>query len=160
MTKTLKTDDFWNRLENVTAGMLTLGAARAVPMSHYVDREADALWFISAQGTSAVKALATGPAPAQYQIASGDGQIYARIDGEASLSSDSAKLDEIWNAVADSWFEDGRRDDDVRLIRVALTEAEVWTTPGKIGFLYEIAKAQTRDETPDMGEHGRLTFAG
>jgi general stress protein 26 len=160
MTKTLNTDDFWNRLDNVNAGMLTLGTARAIPMSHYADRRGKALWFISAQGTSAVKALATGPAPAQYQIASGDGQIYARIDGEASLSSDTEKLDELWTAVADSWFEEGRRDDDVRLIRVALTEAEVWTTPGKIGFLYEIAKAQVSDDKPDMGEHGKLTFAG
>lgn len=159
MTDSLKLDDFWSRLEDVRAGMLTLGSARAVPMSHYVDRKAKALWFISAEGTDAVRTLAHGPVPAQYQIASGDGQIYARIDGKASLSKDEAKLDEIWNAVAASWFEDGRRDDDVRLIRVSLSEAEVWTTPGKLGFLYEIAKAKTTDETPDMGEHGKLTFA-
>lgn len=159
MTDTLTADDFWKRLDDVRAGMLSLGHGRPVPMSHYADRDAHALWFISAAGTDIVQAAENGPAPARYIVASGDGHLYARIDGRAHLSQDTRKLDELWSAVAAAWFEDGRRDDDVRLVCVELAEAEVWTTPGRLGFLYDIARAQVTDETPDGGAHGQLSFA-
>lgn len=151
-------DDFWDHLDDVQAGMLAVGRSRAVPMSHYVDREANALWFITAQGTDIATSLEAQAADAVYIIASGNGQLYARIHGQASLSNDREKLDELWNAIADAWF-DGERDPDIRLVKIALSEAEVWTTPGGLGFLYQIAKANVTGEEPDMGAHGTLRFA-
>ncbi len=159
MTDTLTQDDFWSHLDGVQAGMLAIGNARPVPMSHYADREARALWFITAKGTDLVDATRDGVKPARYILASGNGKLYARIDGHATLSNDRAKLDEIWNVIADSWFEDGKTDGDLALVRVDLNEAEVWITNGGMRFLYEIAKAQMTDEKPDMGTHGTLHFA-
>lgn len=159
MTDTLTPDDFWSRLDDVQAGMLSAGAARPVPMSHYVDREARALWFITANGTDLAQSVGAAATPARYILASGDGKIYARVDGTASVSHDAAKLDEIWNFVADAWFEGGKRDDDIVLVRFDLSEAEVWTTDGGVRFLYEMAKAQATDRKPDVGSHGTLRFA-
>ena len=84
---------------------------------------------------------------------------YARIEGELSLSDDREKLDEIWNAVASSWFEDGKQDDDVRLLRLSLSAAEVWYTDGGLGFMYQIAKSKLTGAKPDMGEHFEISFA-
>lgn len=160
MPDMLTKEDFWTRLEGVQAGMLSLGAGgRPVPMSHYVDPHSDTLWFITAQGTDLAEGLSSGPRPARYILASGDGRLYARVDGAASLSQDEAKLSEIWSAVADAWFEDGRTDDDVALVRLDLSEAEVWATSGSLRFLYEIARAQVSGDKPDIGTHGRLSFA-
>jgi general stress protein 26 len=156
MTDTVTHDDFWTRLGDLNAGMLSVGENRPIPMSHYPDRDANALWFITAMGTDIAQALASGSQPARYIVAAG--KLYATIDGTASLSNDAAKLAEIWNAVADAWFEDGREDDDIALVRIDLKSAEVWATDGGLAFLYEIAKANLTDEKPDIGAHGTLSF--
>jgi len=61
MPDTRTRDDFWSRLDEAQAGMLTAGDARPVPVTHYADREAGALWFITADGTDLVRALTAGP---------------------------------------------------------------------------------------------------
>ncbi|WP_299363138.1 pyridoxamine 5'-phosphate oxidase family protein [uncultured Paracoccus sp.] len=150
---------FWERLKDVNAGML--GCAphwKLAPMSHYADPDASALWFITADGTEWVQAVSAGPQKAVHCVSSAGQHLYARIEGELSLSNDRQKLDEIWNAVASSWFEDGKRDEDVRLLKLSMTGAEVWATTGSAGFLYEIAKAKLTGAKPDMGEHFVLAF--
>jgi len=72
--------------------------------------------------------------------------------------TDPAKLDELWNAFAAAWFKDGRKDDDVQLVRMDLKQAEVWLTGGSLSFLYEIAKANVTKQVPDAGEHGTIRF--
>ena len=37
-------------------------------------------------------------------------------------------------------------------------DAEVWSGDGGVSFLYEIAKANMTGDTPDVGEHGHVTF--
>jgi len=158
MSNTVTAKEFWPRLDDVQAGMLNVDQGRPVPMSHYSDREAGKLWFITADGTDLVNALRSGPKDARYIIASGDGKLYARIDGTASLSASKDKLDEIWNIVAASWFEDGKNDDDLALVCLDLSEAEIWATDGGLKFLYETAKANVTGEKPDVGDQGIIRF--
>ena len=153
-------DTFWKRLDGINAGML--GCApdwRLVPMSHYADPEQGALWFITAEGTDLVEATRGGPKLAAHVIGSGPDELYARIEGKLELSNDRAKLDELWNAVASTWFEDGKQDDDIRLLKLSISAAEVWATTGGIGFLYQVAKSKVTGEQPDMGEHFEVSFA-
>jgi len=149
--------EFWDRLDSVQAGMLKAEGARAVPMSPYADPEANAIWFIAAEGTDIAEA-ARGGSRACLTLADSGSKIYATIEGAMSLSEDAAKLEELWNPVASAWFEDGEQDKDVRLVRMTPSQAEVWATDGAAGFLYEIAKAHLTDDRPDMGEHARITF--
>ncbi|WP_410218372.1 pyridoxamine 5'-phosphate oxidase family protein [Paracoccus sp. (in: a-proteobacteria)] len=152
-------DQFWSRLEDINSGMLGVTEdPRLVPMSHYADRDESRLWFITAKGTDLVETLGTGPKDAIHVVSDGGEGLYARIHGRLSLSDDAAKLDELWNAVASSWFEDGRRDDDIQLLRMDLSETEVWATGGRIAFLYQIARSKVTGATPDMGEHYTLRF--
>lgn len=149
--------EFWDRLEGVNAGMTGLESdLRFLPMSHNADAKAGRLWFISAKGQHLVDACETGPQEALHIVT--DSGIHANIRGTLSLSNDAAKLDEIWNAVASSWFEDGKRDPDIRLLEFTPAQAEVWLTPGGLGFLFQIAKSKVTGDKPDMGETFTLTF--
>lgn len=159
MTDTLTPNDFWSRIDDINAGMLGPEGGRPVPMSHYPDPENNALWFITARNTHIAEALADGPKAMRYVLACGTGKLYASIDGTASISHDREKLEEFWNAVASAWFEEDENDPDVVLVRLDLTEAEVWATDGGLAFLYEVAKANLTDTKPDMGTHGTLRFA-
>ena len=152
-------ETFWKRLDDVNAGMLGCDPDwRLVPMSHYADPDEDALWFITAAGTDLVESVEGGAKKAVHAVGDGDGQLYARIEGKLELSNDKAKLDEIWNAVASSWFEDGKQDEDVRLLKLKLSTAEVWATTGGLGFLYEVAKSKVTGAKPDTGDHFTVSF--
>lgn len=156
MSTSLK-NEFWDCMEDIRSGMLTTHKGRAIPMSHYVDQDAKVLWFITADDTELAKAAQSGAA-AEYLVMSKDENLYARIEGSVQAVTDPAKVDELWSIFAAAWFEDGRKDDDIQLIRMDLKEAEVWMTGGSLAFLYEIAKANLTHETPDAGEHGTITF--
>lgn len=152
-------ETFWKRLDGINAGMLgSTEELNFVPMSHYADPDAGALWFISAHGTDLVSAAEAGPYEAMHLIADGSAKLWARIEGTLELSNDRAKLDEIWGRVAAAWFDEGEQDPDVRLLKLTLNSAEVWATTGGLGFLYEIAKANLTSAKPDIGEHFTLTF--
>lgn len=151
-------DEFWDRIEKVNAGMLdTSQGQRLVPMSHYADRPLNCLWFITAKGTDAVDATTAGPVDCAYVVADGKNGLFTHVKGSLSLSGDTAKLDALWNPVADAWFEGGKHDPDVRLLCLHITGAEVWTTPTSgIAFMFKIAASQLTGNQPDMGEHFML----
>jgi general stress protein 26 len=115
MADTLK-KEFWDRLEDIRAGMLSADGAPAVPMSHYSDDDGGPIWFITAKGTDLAK-TATLPTPSQYIVCCPHESLYARIDGTLTAVTDAETLDEIWNGIASTWFEDGKQDEDVQLLR-------------------------------------------
>lgn len=152
----MSVETFWKQLEGVHSAMLAVGDARHVPMSPYARQDDNAIWFITAQGTELVDAVSRGQTEASL-IVTGESNIHTRIEGAASLVQDRAKLEELWNPVASSWFE-SIDDPDIRLIRVAPATAEVWLTSGALGFAFELVKSKVTGKQPDMGEHFSLTF--
>ncbi len=154
-------EEFWNRIEGVNGAMLGFAADnRLVPMSPQIDDDDEtAIWFITAQGTDLVKGVASGQQPARLVVSS-DGQgLYADVSGELELSTDRAKLEKLWSAVASAWFEEGKDDPDVRLLKFTPRTAEVSVTPESgLKFLYEIAKANITGTKPDAGDQGTITF--
>ena len=151
-------DEFWDRAEAVTAGMLdATGGERLVPMSHYADRAANTLWFITAKGTETVDAVEAGPKDSRYVLSDNGKGLYAHLTGVLALSEDRAKLEELWNPVADAWFEGGIDDPDLRLLSFRISAGEVWvTTTSGIRFMYNVAKAKVTGDQPDMGDHFTL----
>lgn len=151
----MSTETFWNEMQDVHAAMFGVGAARHVPMSPYADEGSGSIWFITAQGTDLVEAAAR-PSEASL-IVTGSGDFHARVEGTAVGVENRAKLEELWNPIAGSWF-DGIDDPDIRLIRFTPRTAEVWTTSGAVGLVVQVAKAKLTGEKPDMGETFTLTF--
>jgi general stress protein 26 len=149
--------EFLDRLKKINTGMLQVGG-RFLPMSHSLIEGDPNLWFITAKNTPMAEAAAKG-GEANYLICSDGKGLYADIRGRLSLSDDAAKLDEIWGIIAAAWFEGGKTDPDLQLVRYAPQHAEVWVTEGgTLGFLYQIAKAKLTDAKPDLGLHGTVNF--
>lgn len=148
---------FWDRLDDVTAGMLEVEPGRSIPMSPYGDSAEAAIWFITSDGSEAFDAAKAGK-PASFTVAEQNAKLYARIEGSLAVVDDKQKLDALWSPVAAAWFEDGREDEHVRLICFRPGNAEVWATDGGAGFLYEVAKANVSEQTPKLGTHGKVSF--
>ncbi|TWI28247.1 pyridoxamine 5'-phosphate oxidase family protein [Paracoccus sulfuroxidans] len=151
-------EEFWERLEDVRAGMLEIGGA-FLPMSHNVEPEDGNLWFITATGTQMAEAAAKG-AETRYIVSDTAQGLHTEIKGRIEISTDRKKLDEVWNAVASSWFEEGKDDPDLVLIRLVPASAEVWLGPESgMQFLYKLVKSKVSGEKPDYGEQFSLTFS-
>ncbi|MEQ8257854.1 MULTISPECIES: pyridoxamine 5'-phosphate oxidase family protein [Roseovarius] len=147
----------WKRLDSLQAGMLSTTGAPPRPMAPTITGEDDAIWFVTAKGTD-IAAAAVEKENCKFIAACPSAQLYADIDGELSVETSEAKLDEIWSPMAAVWFEDGRQDDDIVLVCMRPKKAVVWATDGNAKSLFEFARASLSGDTPDVGTHGTVTF--
>ena len=151
----------FDQLGRIRAGMLgVVGAGQHLqPMTPYVERDTGLIWFITSRQTDLVRAVGTG-STAHFAFIGKDDDYYACMAGPLEQVEDEAKLDEIWSAVAAAWFEDGREDHDVALLRFTLRDASVWSSSDNpIRFAFEIAKANMTDQMPDVCAHRVLRWA-
>ncbi len=149
-------DTFWKRLDDVQAGLLSADSERPIPMAPQIDRDNKAIWFVTAKGSAADRASQSG-GEGRFEVADPKAGLYAVIEGKLDQGSGD-KLDDVWNAFAAAWFEDGKDDEAVQLIKLTPHSAEVWATENSVSFLWEVAKSNVTKETPSGGEHGRLAF--
>lgn len=157
MTESEKREEFWDRLEDCRSGLLDI-KGRAVPMTHNLEPEDGNIWFLTAKGTEMAAAAEQGES-CRYLVCDDANAIYAVVEGALAVSTDRAKLDEVWNAMASAWFEEGKQDPDLVLIRLRPAKAEVWLGPESgFKFLWSVAKAKVTGEEPDFGTHFNLAF--
>lgn len=156
MTATL-TETFWNKMNKIHVVLLGAGGGTPVPMSPLSRKEDGAIWFITAADHDTFKAAKTGEQATIY-LSDSAGQMYGTIKGRLSVSEDSDKLDDLWSPMAAAWFENGREDDSVRLMKYTPTEAEIWASDGTAKYLYETIKANFTKSKPDTGEYGIIHF--
>lgn len=160
-TQTDAIGQLFDELDRVTAGMLgvTGSGQHMQPMAHYVDRDERALYFITSSDTDLVKTLQPG-AVAHHCLVGKDRDYHACIEGPLTVVHDDAKLDDLWSRVAAAWFEGGREDARVTLLKLDITEAAVWASTGSaVVFGLEIARSNmSKEHTPDVGEHRVIDF--
>lgn len=97
------------------------------PMTVQIDGEVDhgPLWIFSARGTALVEAL-SGDDDAFISFASKGHALFATIGGRLTLDDDRAVIDRLWNSFAAAWYEQGKDDPKLALLRFDVEEAEVW----------------------------------
>lgn len=90
----------------------------------------------------------------QVNVAYESGKGYLSIAGTAEIVHDRAKIDEYWNPAAEAWFEQGKDDPTIALLKVHAESAEYWaSTDPKPLVLLKYAKAAATGGQPDVGEN-------
>lgn len=149
-------EDFWNRLKDTRAGLLEVDG-RLVPMSPNCTGDGN-IWFLTAHGTDAAEAAKTGQ-DVRFAICDTGAGLHGTVNGTLSVSNDKEVLDEIWNFVAASWYEGGKDDPDLMLVKMTPRDGELWlSSDSSVVFLYETLKANITDSKPDIGSHHTVTF--
>lgn len=156
MTATF-TDTFWSNMNKIHVVLLGAGDRAPVPMSPLARKEDGAIWFITSADHDSFKA-AKAVADADIYLCDSAGHMYGTVKGRLSASQDDDKLDELWSPMAAAWFENGREDDSVRLMKYIPREAEIWATDGTAKYLFETIKANVTDSKPDTGTYGMIHF--
>lgn len=68
---------------------------------------------------------------------------FLTLYGEATISTNKAMIDELWNPMMKTWFTEGKEDPRITLITVAVTDGYYWDTKhGKlVSFVKRLAGA-------------------
>lgn len=114
-----------------------------------LDRDFDGdLYFFTEDPSSKTDQVA---ADSHVNASMQSGDSYLSIAGTASVTRDQALIDELWNPYAEAWFEQGREDPAVALLKVHADSAEYWTVDSpKPVALIKYAKAIIKGEKPDV----------
>ncbi|HTL09783.1 MAG TPA: pyridoxamine 5'-phosphate oxidase family protein [Chitinophagaceae bacterium] len=123
------------------------------PMStQQVDDNGD-IWFFSAKDSDKNREIEADSKVQLYYAHPGKSS-YMVVNGEASISTDKNKIEELWSPLAKAWFKEGKDDPSISLIRVSNVNAYYWDTKGNrmVNFVKMIASAATGKTLVDAQE--------
>ena len=141
-------------------GMLTTqtpgGASHSRPMLVHEIDEGGWLWFLTDRHSRKAWELIQNP-QATIAFQSRKGDRYVSVQGTAVIVRDDVKLQKLWNPTLRSWFPRGRRDPEIVLVAVRVTNAEYWLVPRtRLSRTFGMAKAMVTGRRADAGRHGVL----
>ncbi len=129
----------------------------ARPMSaNEVDDEGN-IWFISNARSNKNFEIKKDDKVQLFFSKISDSQ-YLSVFGTASIYTNQQIIDEHWEPIAKAWFEEGKEDPDVTVIKVVPSYAYYWDTKdGKaISFLKWATAAVTGAKIDDGGIEGQI----
>lgn len=124
---------FWKALKSDRTMMLGLdgvGDGHAQPMTAVRTEDAEAagtgpIWFFTTKTNTLVEELREGHR-ATAHFASKGHDVFASIHGDLSIETDAAMVERLWNPFVDAWFEGGRDDPKLQLLRLDAERAQIW----------------------------------
>ena len=119
---------FWKALKSDRTVMLSLAGiddGHARPMTAQVEGDHGPIWFFTTQ-QSALAARLAQPGRAVCTFASKDHGLFASVHGTLTLSADRAAIDRLWNPFVAAWYERGKHDPTLALLKLEPDRGEVW----------------------------------
>ncbi|MBZ6378397.1 hypothetical protein B5C34_13085 [Pacificimonas flava] len=135
---------FWSELDDSPFVMLALAGddrGHSQPMTAQFDDDfPNDLYFFTSRQNGFVKGLEKGFSDATASYSAKGHDFFASVHGRLAIDNDRAKIDKFWSPMVSAWFEGGKDDPNVVLIRMDLDRAEFWEA-GTGSFLEEMASA-------------------
>lgn len=119
---------FWAALKSDRTMMLGLDGAedgQARPMTAQFEDDGSPIWFFCSSDSALIPLLDSAHRAIATFVAK-DHEVFASVHGRLSLDTDPATIDRLWNRFVAAWFEGGRGDPKVRLLRLDAESAEIW----------------------------------
>ncbi len=120
---------FWKALKSDMTLMIGLDGVdegHARPMTAQFDGERGPIWFFTSRQAELAQKLAGGGERAIATFASKGHDLFATVHGSLRLDSDRAVVDKFWNRFVAAWFEGGKDDPNLALLRFDPERAEIW----------------------------------
>lgn len=119
----------WKHLEKDMTVMLGLTGehGHAQPMTAQFDGDAGRgpIYFFTSKETDLARTL-EGRADAAIHFSSKGHDLFACIEGKLEAYNDPATIDRLWNKFIAAWFEGGKTDPKLLLLRFNPDEAQIW----------------------------------
>ncbi|MEM9795177.1 MAG: pyridoxamine 5'-phosphate oxidase family protein [Pseudomonadota bacterium] len=150
---------FWKALRADMTVMLGCDGAPPRPMTAALDGDADRapIWFFTATETDLAQATGTGPKPGLMTFAAKGHDIWATVEGTLVLDMDRAVIDRLWNPFVAAWYEGGKDDPSLRLVRFDATSARLWEDGSAlVAGVKALLGADLKDDYQDKAATVRL----
>lgn len=109
------------------------------------------LWFFTPDPSPKADEIRANP---HVNVAVNDSEGFLSVSGTAELTKDQEKIQELWKTSVEGWFEKGREDPSVALLKVNSHTAEYWASDEpKVASLFKVAKAAVTGGTPNVGKN-------
>lgn len=82
---------------------------------------------------------------------------FLSVSGKAIISRDQARIDKYWNKMMDAWFEKGKEDPNIRVLKVETSDAHYWDNKtNKLITFFKVAASAITGAKMDIGREGTL----
>ncbi len=119
---------FWKALKSDRTLMLGLDGVEdghARPMTAQAEDDRSPIWFFAAKDSALVRKLGQGHR-AIAAFSAKDHDLFASIKGNLVVDNDRAVIDRLWNPFVAAWYEGGKDDPKLALLRLDAEHAEIW----------------------------------
>lgn len=119
---------FWKALQSDMTMMLGLAGVaegHTRPMTAQLEGDRGPIWFFTSRENDIAENVGSG-ARAVATFTAKNHEIFAAVHGTLSIDNDPAVIDRLWNRFVAAWFEGGKTDPKLRLLRLDPDEAEIW----------------------------------
>jgi general stress protein 26 len=152
-------DRVWELMKSMPICMLTSWTGSELhsrPLGAYVRQEENRIYFLTDVRAQKDDEVAKYP-KVNLGFADTGSQKYVALSGTAQVSSDRAKIKELFGTPAKAWW-DSPDDPNIRVLVVTPDKAEYWDSPGKIISYVKMAVAAMTDTRPDMGDNEKVAM--
>ena len=154
MSKDIK-QQFWKELADNPFLMVAREGAHehAIPMTAQLDKDNDGYFYFFHAKSG--RLAAGGRAMAQY-VAKGH-DLFACLSGVLTPVNDQSLIDKYWSKPVEAWYQGGKDDPEVLLLRFDLDDAEIWTADVGVKGLFKLMTGSTM-KGGDAGRHVEVTL--
>lgn len=121
--------DFWKALKSDRTVMLGVSTERDPhlwPMTALIEGDLGGpIWFFTSAETDLAN-LVKAERRAFFALASKGHDVFATVHGSLTHDLDRAVVDRLWNPFVAAWYEDGKDDPKLRLLRFDPDDAQLW----------------------------------
>ena len=153
---------FWTALRSDMTVMLGLAGdwpEPPRPMTALTEDKADhgPIWFFTAKDTQLAEML-TATTQSFFTFASKGHDIFATVRGSLTPDNDRAMIDRLWSPFVAAWYEGGKDDPKLLLMRFDPVEAEIWQSGSSLmAGLKMLLGADVKRDYQDKVTKGPLT---
>ena len=119
---------FWTALKSDRTMMLGLDGVEeghTRPMTAQFENDRSPIWFFTSKDADLYKALGDN-SRAVASFTSKGHELFAPLHGKLSVDTDRATIDRLWNRFVAAWYEGGKDDPKLALLRLDAEKAEIW----------------------------------
>jgi general stress protein 26 len=125
-------EKFWKALKSDRTVMLGLaGEDDSQPMTALVKGEEGPIWIFTSKETDLAGALGSA-SQAVIQFAAKGHDLFANVQGRITADNNRAMIDELWSPFIAAWFEGGKDDPKLQLLRFDPEHAHIWLNENSV----------------------------
>lgn len=130
----------------------------AVPMSRQEVDDAGNIWYLFSSESETYEYLNANKKISLLFSHVGD-YSFVSVNGVAEISQNKERIEKYWNKFVEAWFEKGKDDPRIRVLKVKVEDAHYWDTKtNKLVTFLKLAASAVTGKKMETGRDGELNI--